>query len=198
MKFVRTNSFLISVLLTVYAGLAAAQSKEELLVAATQSIPSHLWDDATVIDRSTDPSTVLRQGTNGITCMTDDPAPGYDASCVDESWFPYGQRMAALRAEGKTLREANKIVNEELISGILQAPNPGALANTVSGPNADDVEVLVTVYLGQEASRISGITSEQNDQSWIMCAGTPQAHLMIGPVRHQLKDVDLKDQCGLD
>ena len=179
-------------------GLATAQSNEELIVAATESIPAHLRADATVIDRSTNPSTVLRRGTNGITCMTDEPAPGYDASCVDESWFPYGQRMGALRAEGKTLKEANRIVNVELASGELQAPNPGALANTVSGPNSENTEVLVTVYLGEEASRVSGISTEQNGQSWIMCAGTPQAHLMIGPVRHQLKDIDLKDQCGVD
>ncbi len=182
----------------ILCGGAVAQSATEKILAATASLPEHLRDGATVIDRSSSPSVVIRQGSNGITCMTDEPAPGYDASCVDESWFPYGQRLGALRAEGKSLREANQIVNAELASGVLAAPNPGALANTVSGPSAANTEVLVTVFLGQEASAVSGIATEENAQAWIMCAGTPQAHLMIGPVRHQLQDIPLEDQCGFD
>lgn len=178
--------------------LISAQTEEELIAAATLSLPEHLRSNATVLDRSTNPPTVVRQGSNGITCMSDAPASGYDASCVDQSWFPYGQRLGELRAEGLSMREANKIVNEELADGSLALPNPGALANTVSGPDADNLEVLTTIFLGESASSISGIGTEENDQVWIMCAGTPQAHLMIGPVRYQLKDIDLKDQCGID
>ena len=193
--FIRTLSLLC---VMQFMHLASAQSEEELIAAATLSLPEHLRSNATVLDRSTNPPTVVRQGSNGITCMSDAPASGYDASCVDQSWFPYGQRLGELRAEGLSLREANKIVNEELANGSLALPNPGALANTVSGPDADNLEVLTTIFLGESASAVSGIVTEENDQVWIMCAGTPQAHLMIGPVRFQLKDIDLKDQCGID
>ncbi len=177
---------------------SSAQSEQELISAATQSLPEHLRAGATVLDRSSNPPTLIRAGSNGISCMTDEPTPGYDASCVDESWFPYGRRLGELRAEGKSLREANEIVNAELAAGSLPPPSPGAIANTVSGPDADNVEVLTTIFLGEAASAMSGITTEENDQVWIMCAGTPQAHLMIGPVRYQLRDVDLGDQCGVD
>ena len=189
---------LVTVLTIGIAVPSFAQSDEALIAAATLSLPDHLRAEATVLDRSTNPPTVVRTGSNGITCMSDEPAPGYDASCVDQSWFPYGQRLGQLRAEGKSLREANKIVNEELANGSLSLPDPGALANTVSGPDANSVEILTTIFLGESASAMSGIVTEENDQVWIMCAGTPQAHLMIGPVRYQLKDVDLKDQCGVD
>lgn len=186
------------ILLALISFTSSAQSQEALIEAATQSLPEHLRADATVLDRSTNPPTLIRQGNNGITCMTDEPEPGYDASCVDQSWFPYGRRLGELRAEGKSLQEANKIVNAELAAGSLALPNPGALANTVSGPDENNLEVLTTIFLGEAASAISGISTEENDQAWIMCAGTPQAHLMIGPVRYQLRDIELSHQCGVD
>ncbi|MCG8416121.1 MAG: hypothetical protein MI746_18035 [Pseudomonadales bacterium] len=198
MTRLRITTLLIGSLVALSSFQVSAQSEEALIQAATQSLPEHLRADVTVLDRSTNPPTLLRQGTNGITCMTDEPAPGYDASCVDESWFPYGRRLGELRADGKSLLEANKIVNTELANGSLASPNPGALANTVSGPDANNLAVLTTIFLGEAASAMSGIVSEENDQAWIMCAGTPQAHLMIGPVRYQLRDVDLKHQCGTE
>ncbi len=198
MHRLRIRKLFIGSIVVLTSFLANAQSEEALIQAATQSLPEHLRGGATVLDRNTSPPTLLRQGTNGITCMTDEPAPGYDASCVDESWFPYGRRLGELRAEGKSLLEANKIVNAELASGSLALPNPGALANTVSGPDANNLEILTTIFLGEAASALSGIVTEENEQVWIMCAGTPQAHLMIGPVRYQLRNVDLKHQCGTE
>ena len=198
MRNSRVETWIMCLLATSFALPVSAQSQQDKIQAATQSLPDHLRAEATVLDRSTNPPTLIRQGSNGITCMTDEPAPGYDASCVDASWFPYGRRLGELRAEGKSLQEANKIVNAELASGALTPPNPGALANTASGPDENNLEVLTTIFLGEAASAMSGISTEENDQTWIMCAGTPQAHLMIGPVRYQLREVDLKHQCGED
>lgn len=198
MRAMKSKSLLFLFFISGIPSLIYAQSDESLIRAATLSLPEHLRAEATVLDRSTNPPTLIRQGSNGITCMTDEPTPGYDASCVDESWFPYGRRLGELRAEGKSLLEANKIVNAELADGSLALPIPGALANTVSGPDADNLEVLTTIFLGEAASVMSGIVTEENDQVWIMCSGTPQAHLMIGPVRYQLRDVDIKHQCGVD
>ena len=194
----RVASVVIGISFLISSIASYAQSDEELIRAATMSLPEQLRAGASVLDRSTNPPKLVRRGTNGITCMTDDPAPGYDASCFDESWGPYGARMGELRAEGKSLLEANQVVNEELAAGTLALPNPGAIANTASGPDADNLEILTTIFLGEAASAASGIVTAESDQAWIMCAATPQAHLMIGPVRWQLRDVDIDHQCGID
>ena len=56
-------------------------------VEALRAAPRSVTDEATVVDLQ---QNVLREGTNGWTCLPDDPAvPGDAPMCVDEPWLSF-------------------------------------------------------------------------------------------------------------
>src|SRR5437879_6351701 len=68
-------------------GTKTAPTDEELIASATKAAPKKVAEDATIV--APDPKggmRTLRKGTNGFTCMPDNPAtPGPDPMCWDKN-----------------------------------------------------------------------------------------------------------------
>ena len=174
------------------------QSESEKITDATLPIPPHLQDGATVYDMMSTPPSIIRQGSNGIVCLSDSPDPGYEVTCLDESWLPYMRRFASLQAEGASMLETHKTINAELANGLLPSPDIGAIGNVVSGPSKENLNFLTSIFMGTSGTAETGLPVHENQGTWLMCAGTPQAHIMIGQRPNSVRNEKIADLCGLD
>ena len=173
-----------------------AQSSTSLIEAATSPLPARLRDGATVLRRET--NEVLRAGDNGFICFTDGPGELYSIRCYDESLAPWQRRMSELRNSGVSQPEAMRMTSSEITAGLLEAPKPGALDYIITGPNETDISHLTIVFLGDQ--NLEGLQSEPDSgHAWIMCSGTPLAHIMIGlqPYSARSRNLSVEYQCGL-
>jgi hypothetical protein len=136
--------------------------------------PSSLSKNATIMDWD---ETVLRKGTNGWTCMPDNPnTPGRDPSCMNEPWLNF--RDALKNKKKPTYTQVG-------IAYMLQGDTP--MSNTdpyANGPKPGDdwVEGLgahIMILVPDVAALKNVSTNPKNGGPWIMWPDTPYAHLML-------------------
>lgn len=152
-----------------------AAKKRALIKSALAAAPEAVAEHAAVIVIGGDGQMVqLREGTNGFTCMPDQPAsPGTDPMCLDEpgmewahSWMSHAERPANTQ------------------------PGIGYMLAGGSDVSADDPWATTTEHfvsspphwmlLWPVDAKASGLsTKPKKTGTWIMWAGTPYAHLMI-------------------
>lgn len=174
-----------------------AQSDETLIRDATLPLPLPMRAGATVIKRGADgEAEVIRQGNNGLICQADSPDRGYSVGCSHESWSPVLARLNELTASRMPQIDAQTRINQELQDGTLQAPVIGALANVISGPNANNAALLTTVFLGEATGESTGLPTTPSNGAWLMCSGTPQARLMVGLPPYNTRNMSLEALCG--
>jgi hypothetical protein len=143
--------------------------------------PLEIAQDATILDWPTEPGgewAVLREGTNGWTCLTDDarfayPTPTNDPMCLDETftaWF-----MAYMAGEEPEITR----------------PGIGYMFQGGSAPDNDDPYVMTPPdgEWQKEPPHVMVVYPEPLDPAmshdpasggpYVMYAGTPYEHLMI-------------------
>jgi hypothetical protein len=144
------------------------------LARAEAAGPSSLTKNATIMDRD---GKVLREGTNGWTCMPDNPkTPGTDPMCMNEPWLNF--KAAKKNKQKPTYTQVG-------IAYMLQGDTP--VSNTdpfvsTPKPGEDWVEGLgahIMVLIPDVETMKNVSTDSKNGGPWIMWAGTPYAHLMI-------------------
>lgn len=163
------------------AGLAIGQGsmsqaqKATLIRSALSAGPRSITDHAAVMAPDADGKMItLREGTNGWTCVPDDPkTPRPDPVCMDAQAMKWGEAFNA---------HAAKPANTE----------PGIMYMLAGGsdPSASDPAATTTKHwviepphwmimwpVDPKASGLS--TKPKMTGSWIMWAGTPWAHIMI-------------------
>jgi hypothetical protein len=155
-------------------GQAAGADRDALIRSASSAAPASVADRATMVDLQ---HNVLREGTNGIVCMPDDPAvPNDSPMCLDANWRELidalmNQRTPQFRGIG--------------IAYMLQGDMP--VSNTdpyASGPTADNEWVADAgphiMMIVSEPSLLESLpTDPDNGGPWVMWKGTPYAHVMI-------------------
>ncbi len=136
---------------------------------------------------------VLRQGTNELVCLTDNPTQnGFSVSCYHKDLEPFMARGRELKATGKTYQEIFDIREAEAKSGKLVMPKQAANLQVYSAPaesyNANTGEVTkgtfrYVVYIPWATAASTGlpIKPEAPGMPWIMDPGTHRAHIMISP-----------------
>lgn len=154
---------------------AAAQDTEAMITSAVSAGPESISADATVMDWSMN---VIREGTNGWTCLPDDPnAEGNSPWCVDGAWMNF---VEALTSGGEPSYEGMGFAY------MLQGDQP--ICNT--DPTADEEACAegdwVTgvgahlMVLVSDLSMLEGLsTDHMNGGPWVMFPGSPFAHLMV-------------------
>jgi hypothetical protein len=173
--------FAIVIAITSYTISLYAQSNEELISAATEPLPEYLKPGATVQTGPANGLDTIRQGDNGLICRPDNPnAPGYAVPCVHESLLPMNFRRRELMLQGMTRTEANAQINIELRNGTLSSPEIGALGNFIAGPSKAEAVLTMAFYMGDVTGAELGLPTQPSSGAWLMCSGTPQAHIMIG------------------
>jgi hypothetical protein len=173
-----------SVLLSTAFAAAAAQPDDTALIAsATSAAPKAIGDGATVV-RMDDKGqvVVVRKGTNGWTCMPDDPStPGNDPMCMDANGWAWGAAWMTHKDP-----PADKIGMAYMLQGASDASNVDAFATK---PAPGDKWVMTgphVMILNAHVAMASGYPAGQKDpdttKPYVMFAGTPYAHIML-PVK---------------
>jgi hypothetical protein len=144
------------------------------LARAENAAPSSLSKNATIMDGN---GKVLRQGTNGWTCMPDNPTtPGKDPMCMNEPWLNFKDAL-----KNKTKPTHRQVGIAYMLQGDSPVSNTDPFAKEPK-PGDDWVEgvgahIMVLVPDVETLKNLS--TDSKNGGPWVMWANTPYAHLMI-------------------
>jgi len=171
----------------------AVPPTDRQVAAAVLPLPEPMRAGATVLGyREAGKLVELRRGTNGMTCLADDPADStFHVACYHESLEPFMARGRALRAEGVTGSQVDTVRFREIREGKLAMPAGPASLRSLSGragswnPDSNTVREgrpLYVVYLPFATTESTGIPSvPAPNQPWLMFPGTPKAHIMFVP-----------------
>jgi hypothetical protein len=159
----------------------AAMTDEDLIRSAMAAAPEAVAAGATIVAIGADGKMrTLRPGTNGFTCLPDNPnSPGPDPMCGDANAMEWAQAWI-----GRKEPPANKVGFMYMLAGGTDASNTDPHA---TGPAAGNhwVETGPHVMIVGAKGMMEGYpTAAQPDTKapYVMWAGTPYEHLVI-PVR---------------
>jgi hypothetical protein len=135
---------------------------------------------------------VLRQGTNDIVCIADDPeSPGVNVACYHKNLEPFMARGRELRKQGKNSQEIFDQREEEVRSGQLKMPEDPAALFVFSAKDEDKDEtgavnngnLRYVIYIPYATAESTGLPLAPSapGMPWIMDPGTHRAHIMITP-----------------
>lgn len=139
---------------------------------------------------------VLRQGTNELVCIADDPAQeGFSAACYHKDLDPFMARGRDLKKLGKSPKEIMDMREAEVKAGTLVMPKQPTTLYVYYAPAADynaatgEVKkgtFRYVVYIPYATAESTGLPlkPEAPGMPWLMDPGTHRAHIMISPVAH--------------
>lgn len=174
--------------------VAPRWTDQEKIADAMSAAPPAVTQDATIVEWPSEPGgafTVLREGTNGWSCIASSPAAVsaslQDPACEDPTWFAWDKAWLAGEAP-----VVERVGVSYMLSGDAGVSNtdPFATGPTddndwhVSGPHV----IVVVPGLNYE-----GIpTDPHNGGPYVMYAGTPYTHVMV-PVGETAADARADD-----
>jgi hypothetical protein len=172
----KTTMLCGAALLALTAVPAQSATPAAMIDDALSAAPAAVAAGATVI---TGGGKVLRQGTNGWTCMPDDPStPGPDPMCVDKNGLAWAMAMMDHKAPA-----AGAIGMAYMLKGGSDASNTDPYAKgsadhwITTGPHV--------MILSADVARASGYPGGEHPDTAkpsVMFEGTPYAHIML-PVK---------------
>lgn len=136
---------------------------------------------------------VLRQGSNNLICLADDPnKEGISVSCYSKKLEPFMKRGRELTAEGKNFKEKREIRGMEVAQGKIQMPNEPSMTyiyyGSEAGYNSDtgelaDGQFRYVIYTPFATTESTGLPDKPHAKGmpWLMDPGTFRAHIMVGP-----------------
>lgn len=152
---------------------------KQMIQSAMRAAPSKVSATATVVAMGADGKMrTLREGTNGFTCMPDNPAtPGPDPMCMDKA----AMEWAVAWVEHKT-PPSGKIGFMYMLSGGTDASNTDPYATKPSTNNHWIKTGPHVMIVGADASFYDMYPKSADPDTsvpYVMWAGTPYQHLMI-------------------
>jgi hypothetical protein len=139
---------------------------------------------------------VLRQGTNELVCIADDPSQeGFSAACYHKDLDPFMARGRELKKLGKSPKEILEAREAEVKAGTLVMPKQpttlyvyyaGAADYNTSTGEVKGGTFRYVVYIPYATAESTGLPlkPEAPGMPWLMDPGTHRAHIMISPVAH--------------
>jgi hypothetical protein len=166
------------------------------VAAAVLAAPESLRDGAEVRGWTADDELVLlRPGTNGIICLADRPGnDAFTAACYHDSLEPFMERGRELRRQGVDGARRDETRWREIEEGTLPMPAMAMVYNLRLPSESFDPATtdpatgwrLHAFYIRDATAESTGLPVRPGDGPWLMHAGTPSAHVMIGlPVKPQ-------------
>ena len=169
--------------------LAHDRSAEWLVATAVLAAPEEHRGGAEVRARdAAGELVVLREGTNHLICLADEPGDGFRAACYHESLEPFMARGRELQAEGVTGNERQERRWAEAEAGELVMPAQAAMVYNLGFPEEDIDPAtadpatggrLHAVYMPGATPESTGLPTQPGPEPWLMFPGTPSAHVMI-------------------
>ena len=145
------------------------------IASAISAAPAKVASGAAVIDGS---GKLLRKGSNGWTCMADNPVtPGADPMCLDKVGLDWAMAWMGHKAPPAGVGTAYMLkggVDASNIEPYAAKPTGGWV---LTGPH-----VMILNAATAEASGFAGGAHPDTSQPYVMFGGTPYAHIMM-PVR---------------
>jgi hypothetical protein len=160
----------------------AAAGDKKMIASAMSAAPAAIAKGATVVAIEADGKMrTLRSGTNGFTCMPDNPAtPGPDAMCMDKNAMEWVGAWVARKPPAP-----GKVGFMYMLAGGTDASNTDPYA-TKPEPNNNWIKTGPHVMLvGADASFYDQYPKSAKPDTklpYVMWAGTPYQHLMA-PVK---------------
>lgn len=185
--------FLLS-LLFVLPGCAqdTTPDAEQQISAAVLTAPEDTRAGAAVYGYTTKGKlTLLREGTNTLICVADDPSrEGYQTVCYHKDLEPFMIRGRELKAAGKTNLEIFNTREAEAKAGTLKMPEQPTTLHLLEGKTAQydaesgsvkDANYRYVVYIPWATAESTGLPIQPivPGGPWIMDPGTHRAHIMI-------------------
>lgn len=136
---------------------------------------------------------VLREGTNNLVCLCDDPTKeGVSVSCYSKKLEPFMARGRELTAQGKNFKEKREIRGEEIASGQIKMPEEPSMMYIFYGTDENydkttgdlkDGKFRYVIYTPFATTESTGLPSKPHapGMPWLMDPGTHRAHIMVGP-----------------
>ena len=186
---------LITALFETVQAQVKIPSKDIQIKSALLAAPEGSRDQAMIYGFSSQGEfTVLREGTNNMICLADDPnSPGFSVSCYPKDLEPFMERGRVLKGEGKSFRQIFEQREKEVKNNQLKMPKDGTTLfvyyakdessfDPVTG-EVKDGNFRYVVYIPYATAETTGLplSPEAPGMPWIMDPGTHRAHIMINP-----------------
>jgi hypothetical protein len=185
------------VFLTALAAVpAAAQDapKDAQIAQAVLAAPEDRRAQATVLGFAGGKVTTLRQGTNDMVCLADNPAAdGFSVACYHKELEPFMARGRELTAQGITddkVRDQTRY--DEIKAGKLAMPKEPRMLYVMTAKSYDAVANKAegsytrwVIYVPFATAESTGLATRPAGPGapWLMDPGTGGAHIMISPPR---------------
>ena len=158
--------------------LSASATDQEKIESAMRAAPAAVSRDATIVDMAADGSMrELRKGTNGFSCMADNPVtPGPDSMCGDANGMAFIMAWAH-----KTEPAKNKVGFLYMLEGGTDASNTDPYAAAPTDANnwiKTGPHVMVVGAKGMMEGYPRSPTPDTS-KPYVMWPDTPYEHLMI-------------------
>ncbi len=158
-----------------------APSEAQLIASAMHAAPASVAENATIVTMDDKGMHTLRKGTNGFTCMPDNPAtPGPDPMCADKNAMEWIDAWVGHKAP-----PAGKVGFMYMLSGGTDGSNTDPYATKPEAGNHWIKTGPHVMIVGGDASFYDAYPKNADpdtSQPYVMWAGTPYQHLMA-PVR---------------
>lgn len=137
---------------------------------------------------------VLRESSNHLTCVYDDPNnEGLEIICYHSKLEDFMLRGRDLRSEGKSSKEVRDIRGQEIEDGVLSFPEGQSILYVFTGKEENvDIEsatvkegrLRYVVYVPYATQSSTGLplSPSMPGMPWLMDPGTHRAHIMITPI----------------
>jgi hypothetical protein len=152
-----------------------AHKTEAMIKNALSAGPAELVTDATVVDLQ---GNMVREGTNGYTCIPDDPdVPGNSPMCADETWLAFIDAVMNRRPPPKV----EKMSFAYMLQGDWPTSNadPFAAGPTPDNEWVEDIGPHIMVLV-PDIDQLEGLRDDPGHGApYVMWKGTAYEHLMI-------------------
>ena len=160
-------------------GAALSAADQKMIKSAMRAAPKKVSAGATIVATGADGQMrTLREGTNGFTCMPDNPAtPGPDPMCMDKAALEWAGAWM-----GHKTPASGKIGFMYMLSGGTDASNTDPYAMKPSAENHWVKTGPHVMIVGAEASFYDMYPKSADPDTavpYVMWPGTPYQHLMI-------------------
>ncbi len=157
---------------------AKGPSDAQLIASAEKAAPGKVSKNASVIAMGADGSMrTLRKGTNGLTCMPDNPAtPGPDPMCMDAAAFEWAKAWMSHKDP-----PAGKVGFMYMLAGGTDASNTDPYATKPTATNHWVQTGPHIMIVGADKAFYDAYPKAEypdTTQPYVMWAGTPYQHLM--------------------
>jgi hypothetical protein len=162
--------------------MAAGPTDAQLIASAMTAAPMSVAKNATIVAMQANGSMrTLRKGTNGFTCMPDNPTtPGPDPMCMDANALEWANAWMGHRTP-----PAGKVGLMYMLAGGTDASNTDPYAKAPSATNHWVKTGPHVMVVGGDAAFYNSYPRSADPDTavpYVMWAGTPYQHLMA-PVK---------------